>query len=154
MARPGKAHVSTKAGGAGRALVEIPMTITSEQGKELFGEPVAWDMVFVRRPRDPIQAAGAFLEDPDTCEHITIALDQLIRERKRQRKPTLCLLCDANFLRAHLDVIVVMKPATRTGPSASFLLCGTCVAKPDFERRVRAYLGDRLGARDTIWGNA
>jgi hypothetical protein len=130
------------------------MTITSKQGQELFGQPAAWDMVFVPRPRDPIQAAAAFLEDPDTCEHVTIVLDQLIREHERQSKPTLCLLCDANFLRAHPHVIVVMKPATRTGPSATFLLCSACVAKPDLEPRVRAYLSDRLGALDTTWGHA
>jgi hypothetical protein len=66
-------------------------------------------MVFVRRPRNQVQAAAAFLEDPNTCEHITTVLDQLIRERK----PTLRLLCDADFLTAQPEVIVVMKPATR-----------------------------------------
>ena len=130
------------------------MTITSQEGKELFGEAAAWDLVFVRRPSDPVQAAMAFLEDPDTCKHINVALDKLILERKGEREPTLCLLCNADFLNLGPDVIVLMRPAIHKGPGAVFMLCSACVAEPDLEPRIRAYLGDRLGARFTSWGNA
>jgi hypothetical protein len=43
------------------------MTISKAQGKALFGKAAAWEMMFVARPADPLEAAAAWLADPKTC---------------------------------------------------------------------------------------
>jgi hypothetical protein len=133
------------------------MTTTDAQWRKLFGQPAAWDLFLIRPPRDLIQAARVFIEAPELCNQAVAALRQLARERNRPAaRPTKCLLCEANFLKAQPALVAIMKPATRDGDAVSFLLCGDCAAAPNLkcEQAIRAKLHRSMSAQTVDWGTA
>jgi hypothetical protein len=131
------------------------MTVSDKEFTEIFGQQAAWELAFVRQPDSLFNMVATILEDSIVARYVEIALRNLTEERKaKPAKPTMCLLCNNDFLRFFPTVIVVMRPVTREGPAACFSLCEDCTAKPEIQNRVHAFLGKRLGAQFVEWGHA
>lgn len=133
------------------------MTVSREEFKELFGAKRAWTLVFVNRPENFYDIMHLMLEDIDAARCVNMAIDGLLEERKRKsKKPTLCLLCDNNFMHHSPKTIVVMKPEIIKGNAGCFLLCDTCGSanEEDVVKNVKSFLAKRLDLREIFWGQA
>lgn len=134
------------------------MTITKAESNELFGSPSMWDLYLIRQPRTIFEALQIFAEEPRVSKSITIAIRKLNEEKRGKRKPpTLCLLCDNNFLKTLPSIIAMMIPSFKQTNGATFFLCQQCSAAKNDEvfEKVQAKLKKGLGANFSVhWGNA
>jgi hypothetical protein len=130
------------------------VTTTKSQLREIFGEIGAFELTLMRQP-STLNGILEWLTHPDEVRVAQMAINQLLDERRRKAKhPTMCLLCDVNFLRVMPRMIVSARPTTRTGPGAIFFLCRTCDKKPEPENRILAKLHESVGMVTIEWGHA